>query len=319
MASQTRNAVADLYNTVLDMAWHPTRYGNAAMAEERQAQLNRIMTLQQQGYAQNEKFREFRQQQRAKRYLATVERNKQQWLARGGNINDFYKKQREAIEKDPNFNTMTPEEQNLIVQGLAGGALQTGRGVVVGGEYDKGNDLYNAFSGMNVPQERTISDFETGGSDVDAHTVEITGDNAEEAKAKADATANVKKEAQAPVENSFKDVNNTLALSEAQRGFQQQIDQLSNNIKEQTKKLQTTENEIAKYSGQYDPVVMYANGKISLDQRNSMLANLQQVQKDRELLLSQINPIQKQIDEYKSLRDQAGARIKQIGGVKGAY
>ena len=317
MASQTRNAVADLYNTVLDMAWHPTRYGNAAMAEERQAQLNRIMTLQQQGYAQNEKFREFRQQQRAKRYLATVERNKQQWLARGGNINDFYKKQREAIEKDPNFNTMTPEEQNLIVQGLAGGALQTGRGVVVGGEYDKGNDLYNTFSGMNVPQNQTLADFTAIDSDVEAPTVEITGDNAEEAKAKTDATADVKKEA--PAENSFKDVNNTLALSEAQRGFQQQIDQLSNNIKEQTKKLQTAENEIAKYSGQYDPVVMYANGKISIDQRNSMLANLQQVQKDRELLLSQINPIQKQIDEYKSLRDQAGARIKQIGGVKGAY
>ena len=312
MASQTRNAVADLYNTVLDMAWHPTRYGNAAMAEERQAQLNRIMTLQQQGYAQNEKFREFRQQQRAKRYLATVERNKQQWLARGGNINDFYKKQREAIEKDPNFNTMTPEEQNLIVQGLAGGALQTGRGVVVGGEYDKGNDLYNTFSGMNVPQ----NDFTTGDSGVEAPTVEITGDNAEEAKAKADATANVKKEAQ---ENSFKDVNNTLALSEAQRGFQQQIDQLSNNIKLQTKKLQTAENDIARYSGQNDPVVRYANGQISLDQRNSMPANLQQVQKNRELLLSQINPIQKQIDEYKSLRDQAGARIKQLGGVKGAY
>ena len=247
MASQTRNAVADLYNTVLDMVWHPTRYGNAAMAEERQAQLNRIMTLQQQGYAQNEKFREFRQQQRAKRYLDTVERNKQQWLARGGNINDFYKKQREAIEKDPNFNTMTPEEQNLVVQGLAGDALQTGRGVVVGGEYDKGNDLYNTFSGMNVPQKQTLADFTAGDSVVE------------------------------------------------------------------------TENEIAKYSGQYDPVVMYANGKISLDQRNSMLANLQQVQKDRDLLLSQINPIQKQIDEYKSLRDQAGARIKQIGGVKGAY
>jgi len=142
MANATRTALADLYTTILDMAYHPNRYGNAAMREEREAQLNRIRSYMDDRYKQIAAFEDWRKNRRAERYLSTVEKNKQNFLMQGGSLEDFYKKQRDAIMKDKYFQNLAPEEQHNILNSFGKrSADAAGRLGLSTNDWDRGDDL----------------------------------------------------------------------------------------------------------------------------------------------------------------------------------
>jgi len=183
MANATRTALADLYTTILDMAYHPNRYGNAAMREEREAQLNRIRSYMDDRYKQIAAFEDWRKNRRAERYLSTVEKNKQNFLMQGGSLEDFYKKQRDAIMKDKYFQNLAPEEQHNILNSFGKrSADAAGRLGLSTNDWDRGDDLSRGTLGYGLPGQKTPPNME-GMIKGDMPTIDANGTNAEQTNA----------------------------------------------------------------------------------------------------------------------------------------